>query len=81
MAILTDVREVCDVCRNPRRKVTLYRVGRDGLLVKVVLCREHGKYLEELIAIGSVVPDTAPKAKLWTIEEIEERKKKTPPDP
>lgn len=81
MATLTETKEVCDVCRNPRRRTLVYRVGEDGLLVKVLLCKEHGKYLNELIKLGSVVQTTAPVARLWTIDEIEERKKKAPPSP
>ena len=81
MATITETREVCDVCKNSRRKTRLYRVGEDGLLVKVLLCREHGKYLDQLIQIGSVVQTTGPRARLWTLEEIEERKRKTPPGP
>lgn len=79
MATITETREVCDVCKNTRRKTRLYRVGEDGVLARVLLCREHGKYLDNLIELGTIVPSTAPVARLWTIEEIESRKRKLPP--
>ena len=81
MATVTKTKEVCDVCGNTRRRTRPYRVGEDGVLVRVVLCREHGEPLDSLIKIGSIVQTTAPTARVWTMEEIEARKKKTPPNP
>lgn len=85
MAILTSRTEVCDVCRNSRRKVTRYRVGQDGHQVSVLLCREHGQPLDELIEIGTHMPSQSPSPKVWDIEEIEAKRKaqskKTAPRP
>lgn len=85
MAIITNTTEACDVCRNPRRKVTRYRVGIDGRLVSVLLCREHGAYVQELIQLGTHVPNQSPRVKVWDMEEIEKLKKsqtkKTAPRP
>ena len=75
MAVLTNTQEVCDRCRNPRRKVTRYRVGQDGHLVGVLLCREHAVPLDELMALGTHVPSQSPKVKVWDMEEIEKAKK------
>ena len=76
MAIITNTTEVCDVCRNPRRKVKRYRVGFDGRLVGVLLCREHAVPVEELIELGTYVPSQSPQPKVWTLEEIEAERRK-----
>ena len=85
MAVIHSAQEVCDVCRNQRRKVTRYRVGQDGHLVSVLLCREHAKYPDELIALGTHVPSQSPRVKVWDMEEIEKMKaaqnRKTAPRP
>ena len=75
MATITETREVCDVCHNPRRKVKTYRVGYDGLLVKVAVCAEHAKPLEKLLDLGTPVRSASPKVKVWDIGEIEKLKK------
>ena len=68
---------MCDVCRNPRRKVQEYRLAKDGnRLLKLWLCSEHGEPLEQLIKIGTPAVSNAPDAKLWTIEEIEKEKQR-----
>lgn len=85
MAVITNRQEVCDTCRNPRRKVARYRVGQDGKLVAVLLCREHAKPLDDLIAVGTHVPNQSPRVKVWDLEEIEAerrnqaRNRKQPP--
>lgn len=76
MAVITTKQEVCEVCRNTRRKVTRYRVGQDGQLVSVLLCREHGQPLDELIAMGTHVPNQSPRVKVWDLEEIEAERKR-----
>lgn len=84
MVTITESKTVCSVCRNPRRKVSAYRVGQDGVLVTVDLCKEHGAYIEELIALGTIVPFPSSKVKVWDIEEIETRKaqkRKAAPNP
>lgn len=84
MVTITEAKTVCDVCKAPRRKVTRYRVGQDGVLVGVDLCKEHGAYIEELIALGTVLPFPSSKVKVWDIEEIETRKaqkRKAAPNP
>jgi hypothetical protein len=71
------VREVCDVCRNDRRKVQDYRIARDSnRLMRIVLCAEHAESLEELLKIAAPVASNAPDARLWTIEEIEKEKRR-----
>lgn len=48
------VTEVCDVCRNPKRKVRDYRIARDSnRLMRVVLCSEHAEPLEELLKVAT----------------------------
>ena len=75
VATITETREVCDLCGNPRRKVRTYRVGYDGHCVKVTLCvSEHAKPLEKAIAVGSPVSSPSPKVKLWDMDEIERMK-------
>ena len=64
------IKNICDVCENPRRKVKMYRVGQDGDLVKVELCKEDAEPLERLLKLGERVPNASPKAKLWDMEEI-----------
>jgi hypothetical protein len=84
MVTITESKTVCSVCRNPRRKVAAYRVGQDGVLVTVDLCKEHGTYVEELIALGTIVPFPSSRVKVWDIEEIETRKaqrRKAAPNP
>lgn len=77
VARIVKIKDVCDVCRNKRRKVKRYRVAQDGDLVAVVLCSEHAKYLDELLKIGERIPNASPRAKLWSIDEIEAEKKRT----
>lgn len=83
MARADRVRDVCDVCESKRRQVKRYRVGQAGRLVTVVLCREHAKYVEELIMLGTHVPTQSATVKVWDIAEIEKLKraqnKRTPP--
>lgn len=71
------VKEVCDVCRNPNRKVKEYRVGRDGnRLLRVVLCHEDAKQIETLIAIGTPTSSNSSEGRLWTMDEIAAEKKR-----
>lgn len=80
VATLTKVRDVCDVCGSKRRRTRTFRVGQDGDLVKVDLCREDGEYLDRLIKLGERIPNASPRVKLWTMEEIErEGKRKNRP--
>ena len=85
MARIVKIKDVCDVCKNQRRKVKRYRVAQDGDLVSVVLCGEHGEYLDKLLKIGERIASTSPRAKLWTFEEIQAEKKRAerrkPPSP
>ena len=74
MTRLISTKAVCDVCRNPRRQVKVYRVGNDVDLTKVDLCREHAIPLDSLIELGVRVSQVAPRAKKWTMEEIEAEK-------
>lgn len=69
-------RSTCDVCKSPRRKTQRYRIGLDGDLVAVDLCREDGAYLDKLIKLGERIPNPRPTPKLWTIEEIEKERKR-----
>lgn len=74
------IKETCDVCKSPRRKTQRYRVGLDGDLVKVDLCRRDGEYLDKLIKLGERIPNASPRVKVWTMEEIErEGKRKNRP--
>lgn len=69
--------EVCDVCRNPNRKVQDYRIARDSnRLMRIVLCSEHGKPLEDLLRIAQPAASNAPGARVWSIEEIEKEKRR-----
>lgn len=70
------IRNICDVCGNQRRKVKTYRVGQDGDLVKVELCKEDAEPLELLLKLGERVPNASPKAKIWSIEEIEKERRR-----
>ena len=63
--------EICDVCKSTRRKVKPYRVAQDGDSVRLLLCSEHGKPLDDLIKLGERVPSNTPRAKVWDMEEIE----------
>jgi len=67
---------ICDVCENPRRKVKTYRVGQDGDLVKVELCREDAEPLDRLLKIGERMPNASPRAKMWTLEDIEKERRR-----
>lgn len=62
------------MCRNPRRQAKVYRVGNETDLTKVDLCREHAIPLDTLIELGVRVGQAAPRAKKWTMEEIEAEK-------
>lgn len=75
MAVITNMTEVCDVCRNPRRKVQRYRLGQDGKLVAVVLCKEHAAPVELLIDLGTRVPNHSPQVQVWTMDDIEKERK------
>lgn len=75
MATITEVKNVCDVCQAPRRKVTAYRVGTEGMTVEVELCREHRDLIESLITKGHVIPTPSRRVKVWDVDEIETRKK------
>lgn len=76
VARLMKIKNVCDVCGNPRRKVKAYRVAQDGDLVKVELCKEDAAPLEKMLKIGERLPNASRKAKLWTPEEIALEKKR-----
>lgn len=76
VARIVKTKDVCDVCQNPRRKVKTYRVGQDGDLVKVELCREDAEPLERLLKIGERIPFASRRAKLWTPEEIERERRR-----
>jgi hypothetical protein len=69
------VENICDVCRNPRRKVRPYRLAQDGDSVRVVLCKEHSKPIDDLLKLGERVPSNAPRAKVWSMEEIEKQRR------
>ena len=69
-------RASCDVCKSTRRQTKRYRVARDADLVAVDLCRQDAEYIEKLIKLGERVPSTAPRVKLWTMEEIEKEGKR-----
>jgi hypothetical protein len=85
VATVTNTQSVCDVCQNPRRKVKTFRVGWDGQNVRVDLCREHGEPLEQMLKIGDTIASASPRARVWTMEEIEKEKRrakgKRPPTP
>lgn len=76
VATLTKVEDICDICKRPRRRTKRYRVGQDGDLVKVDLCREDAEFLDRLIKLGERVPNPSPRVKLWTMEEIEKEAKR-----
>lgn len=79
MAIMTQLHSVCDVCRNPRRKVKTYRVQNGEAGWVLTLCREDGRTLVALLQHGTEVPATkkpGPPVKLWDLDEIEAAKKK-----
>lgn len=76
VARLMKIKNICDVCENPRRKVKTYRVGQDGTLVKVELCKEDAEPLEHLLKLGERMPNASPKAKVWTIEDIEKERRR-----
>ena len=69
------VEYICDVCQNPRRKVKPYRVAQDGDSVRVMLCKEHAKPLDDIIKIGERVPSTSGRVKVWDFEEVERLKR------
>jgi hypothetical protein len=77
------IKNVCDVCKNKRRKVKIYRVGFDGETVGVELCSEHAAPLEQMLKIGERLNTTTPKVKVWSLEDIEaekrRQKRKQPP--
>lgn len=75
MATITEVKNVCDICQAPRRKVRSYRVGTEGVTVEVELCREHRECVDLLIARGHHVPTPSKRVKVWDVEEIEKRKR------
>ena len=84
VARIMKIKNVCDVCKNKRRKVKIYRVGFDGTTVAVELCHEHAAPLEQMLKIGEPLTSTTPKVRTWTIEEImaekkRQAKKKQPP--
>ena len=76
VARIVKIRDVCDVCRNKRRKVKLYRLQQDGDKVALWLCSEHGQPLDKLLKIGERIPDASPRARVWTFEEIEAEKRR-----
>lgn len=76
VARLVNIKDICDVCENPRRKVKAYRVAQDGDLVRVLLCKEDAEPLERMLKIGERIPNPSPRAKLWDFEEIEREKKR-----
>lgn len=71
VATLVKTKDTCDVCNSTRRRTQRYRVGLDGDLVKVDLCKEDGAYLDKLIKLGERTPNPSPRVKVWTMEEIE----------
>ena len=71
---LITTKVVCAVCQNPRRQAKPYRVGNEVDLTKVDLCREHAIPLEALIELGVRVSQSPPRARLWTMEEVEAEK-------
>ena len=76
VARIVKIKDVCDVCKNPRRKVKRYRVQWDSDVVAVYLCSEHGEYLDKLLKLGERVPNQSPRAKVWSMEEIEAEKRR-----
>lgn len=44
--------------------------------MRIVLCSEHGKPLEDLLRIAQPAASNAPGARVWSIEEIEKEKKR-----
>lgn len=83
MAQVVNVKVVCDVCGNPRRSVKPYRVAQDGSSVRVMLCKEHARPVDELLKIGERIPDSSPKVKIYSMEDIaalaRAQKKRKPP--
>lgn len=69
---------VCDICQDPRRSATTYRISSsEGRSVSTDRCEEHGKAFEEALELGQSTrraPATYESRKT-TIEEIEARKK------
>lgn len=76
MATKTIVTNVCDECHSTRRKVDTYRVGAEGILYRLTLCREHARPLVRLAKLGEAISQSGPAGvKLWDIGEIERMKK------
>lgn len=44
--------------------------------MRVVLCSEHAKPLEDLLKVGIPAVSNAPGARIWTMEEIERERKR-----
>ena len=76
VATQTNTSEVCDRCLNPRRrKLTTYTAGKDGFTVRIVLCQEHSRIMDDMMARGKVVPSASPQVKVWDFDEIQAMKK------
>ena len=82
MAVIVNRNVVCDICRNLRRAVKPYRLSQDGQPLKLyLLCREHAAPFESILQkkVGTLVTDgrMAPRAKVFTMDELYPKDKKT----